>query len=586
MNLLQELDPEWADCDEAYGGVFDPPLALKPATAFVVPTLNPGPGMTTSEPMAQPTQASAPPPPTVQPTSIPPKASTQSESSGPVATQDGDPSDPAPTKAAPDAPLDAQQSDSGQGQDSQPPGNNAPQASPSVGDNSSPNNGIAAIISAIHSAGSSQSLIPNAPDDHALPENPNSSDSPALPNDPAPPNHSASPNEAASPNDTVSPDVSASSNDPVSSKDLASSNDLALSNNPAPAGDSIPPSDSSSSAGPGLSSEHHSSVDQGSSANQEVPADLDSSADQSSASDQDDAAGPESAGDPAHLPDESQPGREVPPSSSPNDPQELNALSVLESALADTSSDLKDFNSQMQASINVHAIERSQNEVIIGSQTFTQVFAPSGSIVFASSQTTAILAAGDGPLEIDGHTIHAEASSNLAIASGSFSTTISLATPSQGAMSEMFTTGGDGLPTPVVDSFVYTNAHTTLTTDRTPDGSVLSSLGLLPVKTIMYSGEDKGGSLATTFTSSRNQGSKATSASGVSSDSTDSSTTKNNDGLTNSDGSSQTTGLQRPTESLTGSASDDTNNSSGVILHGPILHVWGFLVVILGLAMY
>lgn len=217
---------------------------------------------------------------------------------------------------------------------------------------------------------------------------------------------------------------------------------------------------------------------------------------------------------------------------------------------------------------------------------FTQVFAPSGSIVLANSQTTAILVAGARPLEFDGQKIHAGASSDLVIASGSLSTTVSLAAPSPGPLSEMFTTGKDGLPTPVVNNFVHTNAYATLTADRTPSDSALSSLGLLSGKTIRYPGEDKEGSLKTTSTSSGSHGSKAPSVSDMSSHSSDSITTKNNDDLTISGGYPQTTALQQPTESLIGSASDDTSNGSGVMLRGLRSQFWRFLLVILGLVVY
>jgi hypothetical protein len=50
-DLLQGLDPAWAECAEAYGGVYDPPIALRPADAIAVPTRPAGNGEPTPTPL-------------------------------------------------------------------------------------------------------------------------------------------------------------------------------------------------------------------------------------------------------------------------------------------------------------------------------------------------------------------------------------------------------------------------------------------------------------------------------------------------------------------------------------------------------
>jgi hypothetical protein len=52
-DILQRLDPAWADCAEAYGGVYDPPIALRPADAIAVPTRPAGNEEPTSTPAAE-----------------------------------------------------------------------------------------------------------------------------------------------------------------------------------------------------------------------------------------------------------------------------------------------------------------------------------------------------------------------------------------------------------------------------------------------------------------------------------------------------------------------------------------------------
>jgi hypothetical protein len=64
-DLLQGLDPAWAECAEAYGGVYDPPIALRPADAIAVPTRPAGNGEPTPTPAAE---ASKPRPTTAKPT--------------------------------------------------------------------------------------------------------------------------------------------------------------------------------------------------------------------------------------------------------------------------------------------------------------------------------------------------------------------------------------------------------------------------------------------------------------------------------------------------------------------------------------
>jgi hypothetical protein len=55
-DLLQGLDPAWAECAEAYGGVYDPPIALRPADAIAVPTRPASNGEPTSNPAAEPSR--------------------------------------------------------------------------------------------------------------------------------------------------------------------------------------------------------------------------------------------------------------------------------------------------------------------------------------------------------------------------------------------------------------------------------------------------------------------------------------------------------------------------------------------------
>jgi photosystem II stability/assembly factor-like uncharacterized protein len=77
--LLNTLDPAWATCSLDLRGLYDPPKALQPATAIVVPT-QPGPPATTSA-----TPANGPPTATPDPTAQP-------EQGDPSATQK--PADP------------------------------------------------------------------------------------------------------------------------------------------------------------------------------------------------------------------------------------------------------------------------------------------------------------------------------------------------------------------------------------------------------------------------------------------------------------------------------------------------------------
>lgn len=659
VNLLQELDPEWADCDEAFGGVYDPPLALQPATAIVVPTLDPGPGMTTSKSVAQPTQASTPPPPTVRPTSSPPKTSTPPKSSSPVAGGNEGPNDPAPTKAQPDSNHTPQESDSGQeqdpqnpsqptkaepdpnpapqesnggqGQDSQHSTNNVPQALPSAVDRPSSNDGLAAVISAIHSGNSGQSTRPSEqqPNNNAPQDLPSSVDHTSSNNGLAAvisAFQSAGSSQSARPNTPDDPVLPGSQTSP----DGKSSPD-----------DSVPPGDQISSADPDSSTEHHSSGDQASSPNQGAPAGSGSSTDSNSPSNQDDTTG--SASHPNSIPNEAQPGLDTTPLPSSQDSERPNALSILASALHGGFSDQEHPNSQMQANSGIHTIDPSQSEftigpqtltrisapsgslvlansqttvalaagdrpveidgykiyvdpssnyivasgtpqgeVVIGSQTFTRISAPSGSLILANSQTTVALAAGDRSLGIDGYTIYAGSSSDYVVASDSFRTTIPLAAPSQDSSPGAFTTGTDGHPTAVEDSFVYTNAHTTITTDRTPNDPVISSLGLVAVKSTMQPGENGDGSLVT----AGSDGSKTSSVSRASSRSTDISTAENDDEATASGETLPTTGVQDPTGGLADSASGDASSSDGSTIRGTMLQTSALALMVFGWAIY
>jgi hypothetical protein len=85
-DLLQRLDPAWADCAEAYGGVYDPPLALRPADAIAVPTRPAGNGEPTPTPAAE---ASKPRPTTAQLTRVASQVTEHIESTR-LSSPDGD----------------------------------------------------------------------------------------------------------------------------------------------------------------------------------------------------------------------------------------------------------------------------------------------------------------------------------------------------------------------------------------------------------------------------------------------------------------------------------------------------------------
>jgi hypothetical protein len=112
--LLNTLDPAWATCSLDLRGLYDPPKALQPATAVVLPTMPgaapttsatpaSGPASVTPDPTAQPDQVSPTPSQTPTPSPSPPVRPLPSPSAGNEASTPTGASDPALENPAPTA---------------------------------------------------------------------------------------------------------------------------------------------------------------------------------------------------------------------------------------------------------------------------------------------------------------------------------------------------------------------------------------------------------------------------------------------------------------------------------------------------
>lgn len=138
--LLNTLDPAWASCSLDLRGLYDPPIALQPATAVVVPTMA-GPSPTTSATPADPPAGATPDPTALpvqnEPTTSkapedPPKPTSPSAEASKLAPDDpppavGQTSDDSPTPASPSADaskttLDAPPPETSQGASADPAG--------------------------------------------------------------------------------------------------------------------------------------------------------------------------------------------------------------------------------------------------------------------------------------------------------------------------------------------------------------------------------------------------------------------------------------------------------------------------------
>jgi hypothetical protein len=104
--LLNTLDPAWATCSLDLRGLYDPPKALQPATAIVVPTQPGAPATTSAIPASGPPTAT--PDPTAQPEQEDPSP-TQNPADPPApppsTIKTPEQEDPGPTKNPADAPA-------------------------------------------------------------------------------------------------------------------------------------------------------------------------------------------------------------------------------------------------------------------------------------------------------------------------------------------------------------------------------------------------------------------------------------------------------------------------------------------------
>lgn len=116
-DILRTIDPLWAECDEAFGGVYDPPQALRPAetaAGVTVPTQE-------ETPTTPATQAPTPPPATAP-------ATTAIATEAPVSKEPFTPNQPKPTSddTTQSTPSGSHDNPSGSRQEAEDPGNENP----------------------------------------------------------------------------------------------------------------------------------------------------------------------------------------------------------------------------------------------------------------------------------------------------------------------------------------------------------------------------------------------------------------------------------------------------------------------------